>query len=161
MIRARFVYLVEAENGMVKIGSSDRPVCRARLIASGNAAKTRLISFFRGDRADERALHKRFDDFRTWGEWFEVVGDLREYVESRRGLGVTHIPDWTAISREARIARQKDEARRVGIKVKARWSDPERRKIWQAALIHGRTSARASRIRASIRPAPAPAEASP
>jgi hypothetical protein len=57
----------------VKIGSSGDPHLRVREIQIGCPGKVRLEAILPGSIAEEKALHRRFADHRTQGEWFNIT----------------------------------------------------------------------------------------
>lgn len=97
-----FIYLIEAENGLVKIGKGQRVEDRVQSVRLHSPVRCRLIAAWAGDADDERALHEHFAGARAHGEWFRLEGGFGAYVESRRGLNVSHIPTWSDLSYERR-----------------------------------------------------------
>lgn len=77
------VYQVAANRSdLVKIGFTDRPMSqRLRQMQTGSPTKLRLVSWFPGTLADERAMHRRLARFRERGEWFRDTQELREVFE--------------------------------------------------------------------------------
>ena len=123
------VYVIEAENGMVKIGQSNNPAARLRCINLHSPVRCRLIAVMDGKKADELSLHRRFSDFRAHNEWFHMMGGVFEFVASVSGRGVDRIPEWEEITIGSRsleerraITREKKAAA-----MRALWADPEQR----------------------------------
>jgi len=77
-----FVYFIESDNGMVKIGSSVDPETRLRALQTGSPCVLRLLFVEPGGSARERELHARFDACRRHGEWFEPDEALKEYMNA-------------------------------------------------------------------------------
>jgi hypothetical protein len=77
---AGFVYLIRAENGLVKIGCSGHPAKRVRELAIGPLA----VELFHQIATDDMAwlegqLHHRHREKRSRGEWFRLEeNDLLE-----------------------------------------------------------------------------------
>lgn len=89
-----FIYLIEAQNGLVKIGIAQKVRDRFQATRLHSPVLTRLIAFWPGSQLDENALHERFRAFRDHGEWFVLRGELAAFVERSRNVGVDHIPTW-------------------------------------------------------------------
>ncbi len=76
------VYVMQAgEGGPVKIGTTTNIKRRLALIQNAQAVKVTLVRLMEGGPDEERALHRRFAEFRLHGEWFSpedeiLTGDL-------------------------------------------------------------------------------------
>jgi hypothetical protein len=92
-----FCYIIEAENGMAKIGVSAKPHGRLTTVAGHSPVCVRLVAMWPGSTQDERRLHERFSDYRRFREWFEIAGDLEAFILEQRGVGVDNIPSWTGL----------------------------------------------------------------
>lgn len=121
-----FLYLIEAENGRVKIGCSSAPEKRVYSFCNGSCA-VRLIAKWSGTLDDEAEMHQRFSAARVYREWFRLEGEFAEFVALMRGLGVERIREWDtfvfgngADMHQARCAMKSEGVRR-------RWQDPEYR----------------------------------
>lgn len=112
-----FVYLIEAENGLVKIGKGQKVEDRVRSVRLHSPVRCRLIAAWFGDAEDERVLHEHFACARAHGEWFRMEGGFAAYVESRRGLNVSHIPSWTdlAFGRRGEFRKERVALARSGL----------------------------------------------
>lgn len=150
--RCRMIYFVEAENGLIKIGSSKWPEQRARSICGASPVKARLIITFQGGMRAEFAAHRQYRESRAWNEWFHCTGALAEFVAENRGLGVEHILDWAEIAfYDRKVSPASLEARARQSKImRAKWADPKVR----ASLLQ-----MAARTRARNKSATAPIEA--
>lgn len=89
-----YIYLIEAENGWVKIGHAISVFDRASAVRTHSPLRTRLIAWWPGGGADERDLHEQFAGHRQHGEWFRPEGAFGAFVSERRGLNVADIPEW-------------------------------------------------------------------
>lgn len=125
------LYLIEAENGLVKIGCSKWPAERLKAVRLHCCEPTRLIAAWPGRKADELALHARFEAYRIHTEWFRPEGEFASFVDEMLGHGVERIEDWSecryrpsALVAEER-RKQKSEA------MKAAWAAPGARERWQ------------------------------
>jgi hypothetical protein len=126
-----FTYIVEAQNGLVKIGCSCDPRGRLNNIALYSPVLVRLIAMWPATRGEELELHQRFDHLRSHKEWFKVEGPLAALLEWAHGLGVERIPDWSELTFHGadlpigrlRLARS--------AAARARWADPE----WRAKTV--------------------------
>lgn len=136
-----FVYIIEAENGVVKIGCSMFPKERVNNCISHSPIPVRLIAQWPGDTSDERAFHRQFRNYRSHREWFRAVGDLAAFVESKRGTGVECVPAWCELAFDF----PKDPRPLTKIKrsasMKKLWADPVRKAEWLDALQRGRKAA--------------------
>jgi hypothetical protein len=79
-LRHSFVYFIQADNGMVKIGYAGNPVLRLRTMQSGSPLALRLLVYARGDSVAEERLHAAFDSCRHTGEWFRPDAALMAYI---------------------------------------------------------------------------------
>lgn len=86
----RYVYVVEAENGLVKIGFASSPKERLRALQTGSPLKLRLRRFLKIPDAPvaERGLHERFRKHRVHGEWFSISArEAAAAVDELAGVG--------------------------------------------------------------------------
>ena len=80
-----YVYFIEAENGLVKIGQTKSIRERFKKLQTGAAGQLTLLGITFGDQAFERELHVRFAADRATGEWFKASLELREFLENIGG----------------------------------------------------------------------------
>lgn len=74
-----WIYFISTPySGAVKIGWTENPPKRLSVYAAHNAAPVGVLLLFRGSRDDERALHRRFSEYRYRAEWFRLDGELLE-----------------------------------------------------------------------------------
>ncbi len=128
---SEFVYLVEAENGLIKIGRSQDPCRRFQTLSTQAPILTRLIAYFPGWIEEERALHVECATQRAWGEWFRNVGPVTRLVESRWGQGVGAVRPWGFTTPERSHA---EAMKGQAIKMRAHWANPVRRSAFLTAL---------------------------
>ena len=75
------VYFVQAENGLIKIGSTKYLDDRLYSLRCGSPVGLELIASLKGDRTVEFALHTRFAEHRLHGEWFTPHPDILAEIE--------------------------------------------------------------------------------
>jgi hypothetical protein len=122
-----FVYLIEAENGLIKIGVSTDPLRRAKDFYIHSPVLVRLIAYWPGWRCDEQELHAQFADYRNHCEWFRNVGAFAEFVEAKRGSNVAKITDWAELTYYVTAKRERHREL-IGEAQKRMWADPARRR---------------------------------
>lgn len=106
MRRPAFIYVVEAQNGVLKIGSSAVPHERAATINQHSPVPCRLVAMWPGDSGDESALHKQLAPYRSHCEWFRIEGPVAEFLECARGTGLVEIRPWSSPATHAAAAAQ-------------------------------------------------------
>lgn len=133
-----YVYLIEAQNGMVKIGNSACPANRINFINLHSPIPCRLIAVWNGSIKDELKFHKRFDEHRAHCEWFFAKGSLSAFVETHRGVGlIEKIVDWETIVSPDRKLRKAEGRAKAALKLKQNWCVPgyrEAQKQWRQRL---------------------------
>lgn len=73
----RYVYFIQAENGLIKIGVSNDPAARIRALQTGSPIELTLLGVVPGaGRQTEAQLHEQFAAHRTRGEWFHPAPQL-------------------------------------------------------------------------------------
>lgn len=75
-----FVYFIQAENGMVKIGYSARLQQRWLNLQASNPMGLTMLVYVQGDSVAEERLHTAFADCRQLGEWFSPTPALMAYI---------------------------------------------------------------------------------
>lgn len=86
--RRQIIYFIQAKTpdgrGPIKIGytASTAPSDRRRIddLQTGCPYELVVLRFLPGTRREEKALHKRFADFRMRGEWFEYTPGLAAFI---------------------------------------------------------------------------------
>ena len=128
-----YIYLIEAQNGLAKIGYSRSPHERALHVMSHSPIGARLIAYWPGNKADEARLHEIYAEYRSHREWFRIEGLFQEFVERNRGRGVKRIPERDAVLAPTDRGKGRTCAVRSAI-MRQRWADPEWRARTTAAM---------------------------
>lgn len=83
--QACFVYLVRAENGLVKIGKTSDMERRFKTLDTMCPVDLEIVGCISSELADELEdkLHAEFDDVRVKGEWFALSLDNIESIKQR------------------------------------------------------------------------------
>lgn len=76
-----FVYFIGCGEH-IKIGFSTRPLDRLRALQTSHPNELEILGTQKGTRSLESRLHKRFDDIRVRGEWFEASDALWSYIDN-------------------------------------------------------------------------------
>lgn len=79
-IRDGYVYFMEAENGLIKIGWSEQPHKRLANLVRLTPLTLSLLAAVPGSTQDERSLHEHFASLRQQGEWFRSSPELRSVI---------------------------------------------------------------------------------
>lgn len=129
MAPQRYVYVIEAQIGVLKIGVAADPQQRLAAVRLHSPVPTRLIAFWPGTQADETALHSFFIRHQSHSEWFRIEGDVLDFLVEVRGRGVSTIEPWEncVFSLGGRSRSAAEQSARV----RARWADPAYR--WKRA----------------------------
>lgn len=122
------LYVIEAENRMVKLGRSEFPARRLAAVATHSPVRVRLVAQYDGSVDAERELHERFREFRSHREWFALVGPVADFVNSVRGVGVDRIPDWPELDYASHAISRSRQNERQSEAIRAYWADP----VWAA-----------------------------
>jgi len=81
-----YLYFIQAENGLIKIGISTSPAERALSLASNNSEKITVLGLIKASRFElgklEREHHERFKKERSHGEWFHPTEELLNVAKS-------------------------------------------------------------------------------
>jgi T5orf172 domain len=78
-----YIYFIEAENGLIKIGYSINPQQRLKFFGRVSPVPLRLIGYFPASPSDEYALHQHFAELRDHAEWFTPSPELLDVVSGR------------------------------------------------------------------------------
>lgn len=77
MEKLGYIYLIQlGEHGPVKIGYSSDPKKRLDALQIGAAEPVYLRALVAGAHHEEQALHRKYDEFRLRGEWFNPSDDM-------------------------------------------------------------------------------------
>jgi hypothetical protein len=105
------IYFIQAgRTGDIKIGWTKTDAGkRLKELQTGNSKRLRVLGFIpESDRDDEKALHKRFREFRQSGEWFADVTPIRDYIEAEAQAWVEAPLERSSPRFEARQGRSED-----------------------------------------------------
>lgn len=76
-----YVYYAQADNGLIKIGTSVDPLRRLLgLRSQSSESGLTLLAVSAGGMEEEKRLHAVFATERCHGEWFEPSGDLLKHI---------------------------------------------------------------------------------
>lgn len=89
---SRFVYFVQAENGLIKIGLSSKPQARFDDLQANSPLRLTLLNVIKGTFRTERALHTKFKAARQHNEWFSPHPELLAFIEAPSST-ISAIPD--------------------------------------------------------------------
>ena len=83
-MKRKYVYMVRAENGLFKIGTTNHLHSRVITLRSSSPVSVTLIRYSISYKSMllESALHERFADRRSHGEWFRLSEDDLLYLET-------------------------------------------------------------------------------
>lgn len=84
--KASFIYFLRVSD-RIKIGTSSTPHRRVADLTTAISEPVTSFVVVRGNREDERRLHKRFGMYRTRGEWFVAARPLRLTIMRSAGAG--------------------------------------------------------------------------
>jgi hypothetical protein len=96
-----YVYAIRVAGfDLVKIGYSLAPKRRLAELASGSgmADGLSMILSFPAKPAVERALHRKFDEARLFGEWFRLSGAIQDWLEANSCLPGRRLASLSALS---------------------------------------------------------------
>jgi hypothetical protein len=112
------IYFIQnVETGHIKIGYAASPEKRLNGLQTGSPHELKLLHSIPGTPADEATLHKKFQQHRLRGEWFEACGEILSYIEEARkptqvdGSGGNYSRE--ADSLVSKWFHSKDEAQRI------------------------------------------------
>ncbi len=79
------IYLIRAENGLVKIGLGESPKKRLSQAQSSSPIRLELIHMASVDNAEEveKSLHQLYAAKRSHGEWFQLTEDDVSDIKNR------------------------------------------------------------------------------
>jgi hypothetical protein len=75
------VYFIASESGPIKIGKARSPKKRLKSLQTGHHEKLQILAWCWGGEEVEKAYHKRFDDRRLNGEWFERCPEILAEID--------------------------------------------------------------------------------
>jgi len=105
-MNATKIYFIFA-NDKVKIGKSNNVKKRMQQIQVGCPSKVELLfSYYQLHENDEKALHARFGDLRSSGEWFYFRSHLKEFVNDLKKLPkIGEMGDYLTVDRSDEYGR--------------------------------------------------------
>jgi len=125
-VRTVYVYVIEARNGVIKIGRSECPAMRVKLFDLYSPVKTRLIAMWPDIMQAEAELHRRFHAQRLHAEWFLIEGPVADFVNEVRGCGLPEgVADWNLPTVESREEKRIRKNLAQSERMKAIWANPE------------------------------------
>ena len=71
--------------GPIKIGISSDPPRRLKTLQTSCHQKLQIIAMLDGDQ--EKEIHRQFSHLRTYGEWFEAVEELTQWIRTNDFTG--------------------------------------------------------------------------
>ena len=137
------IYVIQAENGVIKIGNAQNPFYRFQTLLFGSPLQLRLVAVLPGDFRGERELHKRFEKSRRHNEWFAPDGDVLQFLAEVWGQGLGSVEDFVTDFEEVRRTKKEVSAAKRRLSHLKNWSDPEyrtRQTMWREQLRKTRNS---------------------
>lgn len=84
------IYFIQQGNeGAIKIGTASDPTERLKELQTASPLGLLLLTSIPGDSEYEKKLHKKFEAYRTNGEWFHPAAELLEYIENSKNNKTT------------------------------------------------------------------------
>jgi hypothetical protein len=87
------VYFIGTDDEFIKIGFTTNLLDRVRSLSTGSPRDFRVHLVVRGDRDDERELHRRFAAYHVRGEWFRFTEAIVKFIADRKAVDAT-ASDW-------------------------------------------------------------------
>jgi|GEM_PF-5101312 len=79
----QWIYFVQLEGQpKLKIGITTDVNARIAQLQTASPYQLKLVAVIAGTAATEKSYHRRFKQYRTSGEWFDLAGDLKKFVNS-------------------------------------------------------------------------------
>ncbi|TNE74955.1 GIY-YIG nuclease family protein [bacterium] len=83
------IYIIgNLTHGVVKIGFSKNPETRLATLQTGCPYKLSLIHSYIGTQKAEYALHRKYQEYKTQGEWFSYRGELKDIISNILSLPI-------------------------------------------------------------------------
>lgn len=87
-LKHKDLYFIRSSGGLVKIGITSNIQKRLANLQTSNPERLHVWAFIpRGGIALEKALHRKFINYRTSGEWFKISREIESLVDEMRGDG--------------------------------------------------------------------------
>lgn len=119
------IYVIQAENGAIKIGSTANPKYRFSALQFASPLQLRLIAILPGSSREERSLHAKFEKSRRHNEWFAPDVEIVRFVGEVWGHGLDRVEEWITDFSELRRTRKEVSRTRRQAAHKRNWSDPD------------------------------------
>lgn len=123
-----FVYVIEAQLGVIKVGWSYTPLGRLKTVRTHSPVPVRLYAFWPGTMDDERDIQFRLRAHRTHCEWFRIEGETIDFMREARGRGVEAVEDWASLGSPASEDLRLRKAAARSARMKEVWASPEFRR---------------------------------
>ena len=88
------IYFIKAENGLVKIGKSNKPLKRLGSLQTGSPIKLKIVKTVFGGIYLESLIHCYFSECRKHGEWFRPDYELRAFLDNKKRITITGLIDY-------------------------------------------------------------------
>lgn len=109
--KTSYVYFFRiGEDGPIKIGFTKRIRHRLAVVQVDNPSMVRLIAVMEGGRKEEFVLHKRFEEHRLYGEWFDPDNELVAFISTLQPLNLVAADFQKEIKRGAECHNWKGDA---------------------------------------------------
>ncbi len=79
--RKSFIYFIQAENGLIKIGTCIDLSLRLSALQTGSPLKLSVIGTYQSTTLTEKELHKKYDYCKSHGEWFYPDIKLLNFIK--------------------------------------------------------------------------------
>lgn len=85
-----YVYFIAQQNNdrKVKIGYSQNPNKRLKSLSTSSPSPLLLLGYFNGTMGTEKETHEKFNKFHLKGEWFNLNGEMLEFINQVNLLDV-------------------------------------------------------------------------
>jgi hypothetical protein len=87
------IYFIQAQNGLVKIGKSNKPISRLKTLQTGSPIGLKIIKSVPGGMNLEKLIHYYFKKLRKNGEWFRPDYELKGFLDGKRRICITALVD--------------------------------------------------------------------
>ena len=77
----QYIYVIKSHNNLIKIGITSNLHKRITALKNMNACKLELIYKTVGSNSLERSIHKKFEKYRSHGEWFKSYNGILEDIK--------------------------------------------------------------------------------
>ena len=89
-IAPKDIYFIESEEDLIKIGISRNPQRRLKSLQNQTRFKLNILSVIpNGGCEKEKELHEMFNKYNVFGEWFEKVPEIMNYIKNLKNKEVS------------------------------------------------------------------------